>query len=261
MGKDRVDSGRGERPAVVKAGKSGGRPPASGKWFRLAIVGVIIVGVAVLAAVAARSRGGGPVTLDPNLTPVTSDGYVMGSPDAPIEVIEFLDFECPACAMFGTLTAPDVKARLVNTGQIRYRVFDFPLPQHKNAWTASFAAACAADQGKFWEMHDEIFMAQDRWATEATRNPLGVLEPGARRIGLDVRGWRECIEDRRHQPRIQAHMEVANRYGVQSTPSFVIGGRLYPGALSYDRFKLLVDSAIATARTTGESAPADTAAR
>jgi protein-disulfide isomerase len=238
--------------------KKGGRKPAvappPGKGFRLAIIGVILAGIAILTVVAMRSRGSGPITLDPNLTPVTSEGYVIGSPDAPIEVIEFLDFECPACAMFGTLTAPDVKQRYVNTGQIRYRVFDFPLPQHQNAWTASLAAACADDQGKFWEMHDEIFMNQDRWATEATRNPLGVLEPGARRIGLDVGSWRECVQDRRHQARIQAHMDVAGRYGVQSTPSFVIGGRLIPGALSFDRFRQHVDEALAAAAA-GQTAP------
>jgi protein-disulfide isomerase len=240
---------------VVKPGKGRG-PQPSGKAFRLIVLGVIIAGVAILAAVAMRSRGPGPVAVDPNLPPVTSEGYVMGSPDAPIEVIEFLDFECPACAMFATLSAPDIKQRLVNTGQIRYRVFDFPLPQHPNSWTASFAAACAADQGKFWEMHDEIFMNQDRWATEATRNPMGVIEPLARRIGLDVRTWKSCVESREYQPRIQSHMQVAERYGVQSTPSFIIGGQLIPGALSYDRFKEHVDRAIAAAAS---APPADTA--
>ena len=253
MGKDRVGSNKGQRPGVVKsAGKS------SNRAFYIAIAVVAVVGIAALTWLSTRSANRNVIQLDTSLPAVEAVGYVMGSPDAPVEVIEFADFECPGCAQFAILTAPDVKTRLVETGQIRLRLMDFPLPQHRNAWTASLSAACANEQGKFWEMHDAIFGSQDRWNTQATRNPLGVMVELARGIGLNVDQFKECVESRKYQPNIQAHLTEADRRGVRSTPSFIIGSRLIPGAIGYDTFKAYVDTALAEAAATGATRPTGT---
>jgi protein-disulfide isomerase len=223
--------------------------------FYVALAVLAIAGLGTLGYVATRGNDRPVVTLDPNLPVVQSEGYVIGSPSAPLEVIEFADFECPACAQFATLHEPDVRSRLVSSGQIRLRFLDYPLVEigHRNSPTASLAAACANEQGKFWEMHDAIFAQQDRWATHATRNPRGVIDPLAQQVGLDVARYQQCMDSQKYVPNIQAHRRAAERYRVSSTPSFVIGGKVYAGSLTYDEFKRHVEEARAAA--TAPAAP------
>jgi protein-disulfide isomerase len=224
--------------------------------FYIALALVAAAGVAALGYVATRGGEAQVVSLDPNLPPVQSEGYVIGSPNAPVEVIEFADFECPACAQFALVTEPDIRKRLVESGQVRLRFLDLPLVEigHRNSPTASLAAACANEQGKFWEMHDEIFAVQDQWESRKTRNPRSVIDPLARRIGLDVARYEQCMNSQRYLANIQAHRRTAEQYRVQQTPSFVIGGKVYPGSLPYDRFKQYVDEARAATPSTGTPA-------
>jgi protein-disulfide isomerase len=243
------------------ASAKGVRKRSPNRGFYVALGVLAVAGVGTLAYVATRGGDRQVVQLDPNLPPVQSEGYVIGIPSAPVEVIEFADFECPACAQFATLHEPDVRSRLVQTGQIRLRFLDLPLVEigHRNSPTASLAAACANEQGKFWEMHDAIFAVQDRWATQATDNPRRVIDPLARQVGLDVRRYEECMSSRRYLANIQAHRQAAQRYKVQSTPSFVIGGRVYSGSLPYDEFKRYVDQARAAGTTSAPAAAAPSA--
>lgn len=230
--------------------------------FYVALAILAVAGIGTLGYVATRGGNRQVVTLDPNLPPVQSEGYVIGSPSAPVEVLEFADFECPACAQFATLHEPDVRSRLVNSGQIRLRYLDLPLVEigHRNSPTASLAAACANEQGKFWEMHDAIFATQDRWATQATGNPRGVIDPLAQQLGLDVARYRQCMDSQKYLANIQAHRQAAQRYRIQSTPSFVIGGKVYAGNLPYDEFKRRVDEARAAAPAAAAPAAAAPAA-
>ncbi len=220
--------------------------------FYVALGVLAVAGLGTLGYVAARGGNRQVVQLDPNLPPVQSEGYVLGNPNAPVEVLEFADFECPACAQFATLHEPDVVQRLVNPGQVRLRFLDYPLVEigHKNSPTASLAAACANEQGKFWEMHDAIFANQDRWATQVTSKPRGVIDPLARNVGLDMARYEQCMSEQKYLANIQAHRRTAERYQVRSTPSFVIGGKVYAGSLSYDEFKRYVEQAAAASGVT-----------
>ena len=250
MAKQERNGGRGRRPGVVTSAKRGG--PPRGFWIALGVVGLL--GIAGLSWMASRPKA--QVTrLDPNLPAMKAEGYVLGSATAPVEVVEFADFECPACGQFATLTEPDVRTRLVNTGQVRMRFIDYPLPMHRNTWDASLAAACANDQGKFWEMHDAIFANQDRWNTEATSRPRGPIAELAKGVGLDMAKYESCMDADTHRAKIQSHLAEAEKRQIGSTPTFVFNGLVVPGAIPYDRFKQLVDSAPKAA-----PARADTAA-
>ena len=143
-------------------------------------------------------------------------------------------------------------APLRNTGQIRLRFIDYPLPMHKNTWNASRAAACADEQGKFWEMHDAIFQGFDDWALGRARNPKNDFENYAERIGLDVGTWSECYDSDKHTATIQSHVTAGSQRGVGSTPTFFIGGEQVNGVRGYDEFKSHVDEALAKA---GNPAP------
>jgi protein-disulfide isomerase len=227
---------------VVKATRRGG--PGRGFWLTLGLA--VVLGVGLIGFLANRPKVTA-TTIDPNLPPMKAEGYLLGSPTAPVEVIEFADFECPGCGQFSTLTEPDVRTKLVNTGKVRMRYIDFPLPMHRNTWDASLAAACANDQGKFWEMHDQIFQNQDRWNGEATSRPRPVLADMAKNLGLDMSKYDDCMKSEKYRAKVQSHLQEAERRGVQQTPTFVIGGKMVPGAIPYDAFKKLIDEELAKA--------------
>ncbi|MDQ8153997.1 MAG: DsbA family protein [Gemmatimonadota bacterium] len=216
------------------------KKPASNKQFTYLLVAIAVIGVSALGWVASRPKGGGEA-IDPNMPLGTAQGFLMGSPDAPVKIVEFADFECPACAQFATLTEPDVRARLVNTGMASIEFYVFPLPMHDNTWSASNAAYCANEQGKFWEMHDRLFYTQDLWAATATKSPDKKIFGYAKDIGLDESKFEECFDSKRHYPNIKASGAEAERRGIDETPSFIIAGKKYSGSLPYDEIKRLVD--------------------
>lgn len=233
---------------MVKRAKQGGM----GKlYLLLGAIAVVAVGAMMM------SRGQPKVddfAVNPSLPVGEAQGFTIGNPSAPVHVMEWADFECPACMQFATITEPDVRQRLVETGQVRFTYYFFPLEQHRNSAAASYAAACANDQGKFWEMHDAIYRGFSDWEASGNRNPKRVFRGYAESIGMDVAQWESCYDSDKHRNLIISHKAEGLRRGVQSTPTFVIGGRMVPGAVSYDRFKQLVDSATAAAPRTDSSA-------
>jgi protein-disulfide isomerase len=226
---------------------------------------LVLGGIAVLAIIAIFLNRGAPkadtFVVDPSVPPPQVDGFVMGNPDAPVRIREWADFECPACMQFATVTEPDVRTRLVETGQVSFEYFFFPLEQHKAAASAAYAAACAADQQKFWEMHDAIYQGFGDWAYGRTRNPRGVFRKYAERIGLDVDAWTECYDSDKHQELITAHKAAGMARGVNSTPTFFVGDVMVPGAVGFDQLRAIVDSVAATAPRAPAAPHGDTAAR
>lgn len=209
------------------------------------LVAVGVVGVSFLGYTLSRPRAG-VKPVDPNLVAGTAEGYLVGNPDAPVKVLEFADYECPVCAQWAQVTEPDVKERLVKTGVISIRYFDFPLDIHPNSFPASNAVACGADQGKFEAMKDQVYALQDRWS-DATghKDPTDGLTTAAKNAGLDLDLFKTCYDSQKHYARIKANLLEGVRYGVGQTPTFVIGGTVVPGRIPYDQFKQFVDSAAA----------------
>jgi protein-disulfide isomerase len=217
------------------------KKPAQQRGFYI-LLGLVIVagGVFIGTKVAGPST---PVVRETDVLPGPSQGYLMGDPNAPVQVEEFADFECPACGQFSTVTEPDVRERLVKTGKVAYRYFDFPLTQHHNTLIASLAAACANDQGKFWPMHDALFFNQPEWSSEVTDNPMKFFTQYAQQIGLNVKQWQQCVDEKQHLATILGNRKEGEKVGVQQTPTFVIGRKVLAGAISYDEFAARVDSA------------------
>ena len=224
------------------------------------LVVIAVAGIGILGYSLSRPRAGiKPV--DPNLPAGTAEGYLMGNPDAPVELVEFGDFECPACGQWNQVTEPDVRDRLVKTGLVKFRFFDFPLDMHKNAWPAHGAVACAADQGKFEAMHDMVFAKQEEWSMYyGHANPSAGLKKAAQAVGVEMAAWQACFDSQKHYPRIKANALEGVRVGVGSTPSFRIGGQLYSQWGTYDEIKKVVDSLIAAAPPKAGKAPEKKAA-
>ena len=245
MAQNRAEGGRGKTSRVVTSSKS-----SSKKGFYLMIGLVSIAGVAALSYLSGRSNAGAPVVLDPSLPAVVSQGYVMGSPTASIELVEFGDFECPGCEKFAELTEPDLRAQYVNTGKIRFRFIDFPLVNiHRNTLNASIAAACADEQGQFWAMHDMLYNKQPDWNGEATNNPDKVIKSFAHTIaGLNASKFDGCLDTRKTLSKVQSHMKLAEERKVGQTPTFAIGMTQFTldqGGI--DEFKKRLDPLLAAA--------------
>ena len=215
------------------------------KGFYLVLGAIALIGGSLLGYSLMHKNDGAvgtPVTVDP-ATLGPSQGYTIGNANAPVKIIEFADFECPGCAQFATVTEPDVRKLIVDAGLASFTFYDFPLPQHKNSKRASLSAACANDQGKFWEMHDRIFARQDQWNTQAADNPKPFFQQYAKDIGLNESVWEACYDSNKHDARILANLADGEKRKVSSTPTFIVGDKMYPGALPYDVLKAIVDSA------------------
>jgi protein-disulfide isomerase len=217
------------------------------KRFYYGFAALAVGGAGILLV--AMGRGGatlpsGPINVDAIERARAWPGYEMGDPDAPVEIIEYADFECPGCRTQWVLTIPYVKERLVATGLVRFAFRDFPLSMHKNSRPAHHAAACAAEQGKFQQMHDKLFETQPEWTGRSGAESQ--FRQYAKEIGLDLEQYDACTAEGRYRARIQASLEGGVDLGVASTPTFVIGNHLYSQGVSYDGIKQLVDSIAAT---------------
>jgi protein-disulfide isomerase len=242
------------RNNAVRETRNASTRPKAFYWLLGAIV---LVGVAALSYVATKPKNTSTDVIQPADTTNAGppQGYLLGKVDAPVKILEFADFECPSCAGFSVVTEPDVRSRIIDPGLANITYFDFPLTQHRNTLAASNAAACADEQGKFWPMHDQLFQAQTEWNGESTDAPKAFFKRYAQEVGLDVAKWETCYDARKYQKRISANLADGLRRGVNSTPSFVIGNKLYTGMRSYDDMKAIVDS---VAKTTGAPVAAAT---
>jgi protein-disulfide isomerase len=230
---------------VVKAST---KSSTSTRAFYLIIAAIAVAGVAALTYLSTRPKNVATVSpIDTTLPKVESHGYVMGSPNAPLEITEFGDFECPACGTFALLTEPEIRKRYVDAGQVRWRFIDDPLPMHRNTWQASRAAACADEQGKFWAFHDMLYQTQDQWNGEATGDPDKFMKQYARQLGLDTQQFDQCVDSKKFQAKIQAHAALAEQRKVTQTPTFLVGTQQVAGAQPYDVIAKTINEELAKA--------------
>lgn len=159
----------------------------------------------------------------PRVTLPEPAGHMLGRPDAPVTIVEFTDLQCPFCSRFAAMTFPELKRRFIETGQVRFFSRDLPLEQlHPLAMRAALVSRCAGEQGRFWEVREQI-------VRNAERLTAAFLDQVARSGGLDAGRLGECLSGNRHRPDIDADVRLALSLGITGTPTFVIG-RTAPGA-------------------------------
>ena len=216
--------------------------PVGMKRFYTALGAVALVGIGVLGWMLSRPR---TVSIPANVVVQPADtagfrGYLLGSDSAKVEITEYADYQCPFCQTFDELQFPTIEQRLIDTGKLRWRYRDFPLQQHPFSRLAAHSAACADEQGKYWEQHRRIYEGQQDWAESSDAAPA--FRRYAQLNGLDLARYDACMKSAKYAGRIQASYDEGVRAGVNSTPTLLVGGRLYQGRLDSDAIARLVDS-------------------
>lgn len=145
----------------------------------------------------------------------STDGVSFGNPKAPLILVEFTDYECPFCKRFYDTTFAEIKKKYIDTGKLRFISRNLPLPFHKYAGNAALAAACAGDQGKYWQMRKSIFGNPKQMQMEH-------LSAYAKDNGLNVKQFDTCMTKKTHSAKIQKDVADAQAIGITGTPSFVL---------------------------------------
>jgi protein-disulfide isomerase len=145
------------------------------------------------------------------------DHPALGTPEAPLTLIEFSDYQCPYCRRFVETTWPALKRDYIDTGKLRHVFRDFPLDRlHPQARKAAEAARCAGEQGQYWAMHDRLFQHQQTLQVER-------LKGYARDLGLNTRAFEVCLDQGRYATAVQQDLDAGAAAGVQGTPGFILG--------------------------------------
>jgi protein-disulfide isomerase len=186
-----------------------------------------------------------PVPPPTNDTPATpDDDPFIGDENAPITVIEFTDYECPFCGRHYDQTYGQIKSEYIDTGKVKLVVRDYPLSFHPHAMKGAMAANCAADQGKYFEMHDLLFANQAAWS--ALPDAVPTFKQYAGQLGLNQSTFDSCIDSDAHKDEINKDLADGSASGISGTPGFWVLGpdgqsQLISGAYPFETFKAAFD--------------------
>ena len=161
-----------------------------------------------------------------------------GAIKAAVTIVEFSDFECPYCRG----VQPTLKQVLESyAGQVRLVFKHLPLEGHRNSLPAARAAYCAAEQDRFWQFHDALFAAKEL-------SPA-VFTQIAGEFGLGLQKFQACVDSEQSRAAIVKDLDAARQLGVESTPSFIVNGKLIRGALSFADFQKLIEQELKQSST------------
>ena len=207
--------------------------------FAAVLVVMVVAGVLAFRYLSHRTelpavRAVSAATLDEHL--VRPDSHAIGSPNAPVTVVEFGDFECPMCGN----AQPMIQQMLDKYGsQVRFVFRQFPINEiHPYAQTAAEASECAARQGKFWETERKFYQEQADLTEPA-------LDHYAAEIGLNVKAMDQCLMEGTVRARVQLDIDDGKAIGVQGTPTFFVGHQKLVGLTQYTQLSQLIDAQLA----------------
>lgn len=240
--------GRGSGGTLSSSGKPAWRETID-SWGGFTVIGAIVLAVVVGALLVFLNRPGASAGDDEFVArernaPVS--GNVIGEPDAPVRIIEYGDFQCPHCKTFFDSIEPMIMEEYVETGQatFEYRNYAFLGPESQQAAEATM---CAADQNRFWDYHDLLFLRQGRQnsGVYSDSNLRGYAETiGGEFDDFDVDAWQSCFESDTHEATVIEQNRTATNSGVTSTPTVLINGQAIGGVQSADTYRSAIEAAL-----------------
>lgn len=165
----------------------------------------------------------------------------LGSPDAPVTMLEFSDFQCSFCRKFWAETLPRLKETYIKNGQVRFLYQHFAILGEPSV-AAAQAAECAKEQGKFWPYHDKLFASQGGLAFTNAK-----LKRYARELGLDVTAFARCLDSGKYRQKVEDETELGSLLGARGTPTFFLNGQMLIGAQPFEVFQAAIEEELAKA--------------
>lgn len=200
---------------------------------------ILVIGVAGLAVWQTTTNPSKPRIQAGVLSEaVTAGEWTKGATSPKATLVEYSDFQCPACG-FWYKDIEEVVSENKDTLSFVYR--HFPLPQHQNADLAARASEAAGAQGKFWEMHEKLFKNQRDWSDSLTAEKI--FESYAQEIGLDMARYADDIKSATTKDAVAHDKETGIASGVNSTPSFYLNGKKISPKSTVE-FKALIEDAL-----------------
>lgn len=194
-------------------------------------LGIILATVVIIiGALFFFSKPAPSITREEMVPPGTT---ATGSADAKVYLVEFSDFQCPACGAFKPYV-DEIKASYMDKLLFAYR--HFPLQQHQFAAPSAYAAEAAGEQGKFWEMYDFLFTNQEKLSDEK-------IKEGAQMLGLDLKKYEEAVKSDKIKSKIDKDLSDGQKFGVNGTPTFFLNGQKLELA-SFGDLKKAVNDAV-----------------
>lgn len=208
----------------------------------IAIAVVVVIG-GVLLAVFANPQPQQPGKALDGKSLVRDNSHMTGNKDAKVTVVEFGDYQCPACGQ----ASPELDKAIdyyKDNSNVNFVFRNFPLDTiHPNAQIAAEAVEAAGAQGKYWEMNRLMYKNQTEWAESLT--PIDFFVKYASELGLNTDQFKSSVDQRLFKDVIAADYKDGEAEGVDSTPTFFINGTKHPGVTSFDDWKKLIDDELA----------------
>ncbi|MBF0523234.1 MAG: thioredoxin domain-containing protein [Candidatus Omnitrophica bacterium] len=179
----------------------------------------IIIWFSVLAAITAVS-----LFIVYKISSVKSFVHAQGKIDAPVQIVEYMDYECPGCALGGKYLKEMIQKY---PEKIRLEVHFYPLNNHRQALLAARYAECSSRQNKFWEFHEALIFEQSKWIVLFDVKPA--FNSIAQRVGLDFERLNACLQDRDILTSILAGKLKGIEKGVHATPTYFVNGKMVVG--------------------------------
>jgi protein-disulfide isomerase len=179
------------------------------------------------AAMAQAAAGGGEVAVADLMVPGPLGDFSEGSDTAPVTIVEYASMTCPHCAHFHETTYPELKKKYIDTGKVRFIFREFPLDALAAA--GSMLARCAG-KDKYFPMIETLFSQQKEWVVQKPLQPMLAI---AKQAGFTQESFDQCLANQQMLDGIEAsRTRAAQKFNVNSTPTFFINGKIFRGALT-----------------------------
>ncbi|KKR31103.1 MAG: hypothetical protein UT63_C0083G0013 [Candidatus Gottesmanbacteria bacterium GW2011_GWC2_39_8] len=200
------------------------------------IVGSIIVTIGIIAGTVFFFAGGSGSVMVNTQNLIRPESPGRGDKNAKVKIVEFADFECPACGY----VAPVIDQLVRDYKDKIYVVYrHFPLSQHKNAKKGAEAFEAAGEQGKYWEMSDKLYSTQSQWSDLS--DPSEAFVGFAKELNLDTVKFKKDLTSEKYNKTITDGLSDGDHIGINVTPTFIINGEKVEGAKSLEEFKKIID--------------------
>lgn len=204
----------------------------------IGIIALVLIGGAIILVNANNNRVLAPIVANNDPAPANAEanGRAWGPKDAPIKIVEWLDYQCPACKAFANTYEKSIQTAFAGTGKVRYEIRSMSFIGDESVRAAQ-ASMCAADQNLFWQMHSSLYLNQPQTERSGEWSNDRLKAIAAQITGMDTAAFNSCLDSGKHAQEVSAEQALGPNSGVQATPTFIINGKLYTNLLKPEDFR------------------------